>query len=231
MANDYFKFKKFTVFQGKCAMKVGTDGTLLGAWADGGRRILDIGTGTGLIAIMMAQRFPDAQVTGIDIVTSAVEQARENVKASPFADRITILEADVCQFEGQYDCIVSNPPFFEQSLTCPDTLRSQARHDTSLSYASLFKAVKSLLTEQGIFSLVVPFDYRNKIFEEAALNGFFLHREWSVQTTPRKQPKRLLLTFALHSSESIDTGVGLIEDAPGLRSSWYADLTAPFYLR
>lgn len=204
MANDYFKFKKFTIYQGKCAMKVGTDGTLLGAWADGGQRILDIGTGTGLIAIMMAQRFPDAQVTGIDIVPSAVVQASENVKASPFADRITIVEADVCRFEGQYDCIVSNPPFFEQSLACPDTLRSLARHDTSLSYASLFKAVRSLLTDQGIFSLVVPFDYRNKVFEEAAMNGFFLHREWSVQTTPRKQPKRLLLSFALHANRRYD---------------------------
>ena len=230
MANSYFSFKQFSISQDKCAMKVGTDGTLLGAWAQGGKNILDIGTGTGLIALMMAQRFPDAHVTGIDIDPSAVEQASENVQNSPFANRITILEADVCQHHGQYDCIVSNPPFFEQSLVCPDSQRSLARHDTSLSYTSLFKAVKSLLTEQGTFSLVVPIDYKNRIFEEAALNGFFMHREWSVQTTPRKSPKRLLLTFALHSTESIDTGVGLLEDAPGLRSSWYSKLTSPFYL-
>jgi len=231
MANDYFKFKQFTIWQDKCAMKVGTDGTLLGAWAHGGKRILDIGTGTGLIAIMMAQRFPEAQVTGVDIDASAVEQARENVRQSPFSDRINIVEADICQYTGQYDCIVSNPPFFENSLVCPDSQRSIARHDTGLSYARLFKTVKSLLTDDGSFSLVVPFDYKNKIFEEAALNGFFLHREWSVQTTPRKQPKRLLLTFALHGTESIDAGVGLIEDAPGLRSSWYAKLTSSFYIR
>jgi tRNA1Val (adenine37-N6)-methyltransferase len=231
MANDYFKFKQFTIWQDKCAMKVGTDGTLLGAWAHGGKRILDIGTGTGLIAIMMAQRFPEAQVTGVDIDASAVEQARENVRQSPFSDRINIVEADICQYTGQYDCIVSNPPFFENSLVCPDSQRSIARHDTGLSYARLFKTVKSLLTDDGCFSLVVPFDYKNKIFEEAALNGFFLHREWSVQTTPRKQPKRLLLTFALHGTESIDAGVGLIEDAPGLRSSWYAKLTSSFYIR
>lgn len=231
MANDYFKFKQFTIWQDKCAMKVGTDGTLLGAWAHGGKRILDIGTGTGLIAIMMAQRFPEAQVTGVDIDASAVEQARENVRQSPFSDRINIVEADICQYTGQYDCIVSNPPFFENSLVCPDSQRSIARHDTGLSYARLFKTVKSLLTDEGFFSLVVPFDYKKKIFEEAALNGFFLHREWSVQTTPRKQPKRLLLTFALHGTESIDAGVGLIEDAPGLRSSWYAKLTSSFYIR
>ena len=212
-------------------MKVGTDGTLLGAWAQGGKRILDIGTGTGLIALMMAQRFPDAQVTGIDIVPDAVEQASENVRQSPFADRITILEEDVCQHQGQYDCIVSNPPFFEQSLVSPDSLRSIARQGTALSYASLFKATKALLAPQGVFSLVVPFDYRNKILQEAALNGFFLHREWAVQTTPRKRPKRLLFSFALQSTESIDTGTGVIEDAPGLRSAWYVRLTDSFYLR
>lgn len=230
MANDYFKFKKFTVSQDKCAMKVGTDGTLLGAWAQGGKRILDIGTGTGLIALMMAQRFPDAQVTGIDIVPAAVEQASENVRQSPFADRITILEEDVCGHQGQYDCIVSNPPFFEQSLVSPDLQRSIARQGTTLSYASLFKAVKSLLAPQGFFSLVVPYDYRSQIMQHAALNGFFLHREWTVQTTPRKSPKRLLLSFALHGAESVDKGAGVIEDAPGLRSSWYSGLTESFYL-
>lgn len=231
MANDYFRFKQFTISQDKCAMKVGTDGTLLGAWAQGGQKILDIGTGTGLIAIMMAQRFPEAKVTGVDIDSSAVEQAWENVRQSPFADRINIEEADVCQYTGEYDCIVSNPPFFENSLVCPDSQRSMARHDTGLSYKNLFKAVKSLLTNEGVFSMVVPYDYKTRIYEEAALNGFFLHREWSVQTTPRKKPKRLLLAFALHSTESIDTGVGLIEDAPGLRSSWYTKLTSSFYLR
>lgn len=231
MANDYFRFKQFTISQDKCAMKVGTDGTLLGAWAQGGRKILDIGTGTGLIAIMMAQRFPEAQVTGVDIDSPAVRQARENVLQSPFSDRINIVEADICQFTGQYDCIVSNPPFFENSLICPDSQRSMARHDTRLSYAKLFKTVRSLLTDDGVFSIVVPYDCKNKIYMEAALNGFFLHREWSVQTTPRKKPKRLLLSFALHSTESIDAGAGLIEDAPGLRSSWYTKLTSFFYLR
>ena len=97
MANNYFEFKQFTISQDKCAMKVGTDGTLIGAWANGGKNILDIGTGTGLIALMMAQRFPDAKVTGIDIDSLAVEQASENVRRSPFAERITIIRTDVRQ--------------------------------------------------------------------------------------------------------------------------------------
>jgi tRNA1Val (adenine37-N6)-methyltransferase len=231
MANDYFSFKQFTIWQDRCAMKVGTDGTLLGAWAQGGKRILDIGTGTGLIALMMAQRFPDAYVTGIEIDAHAADQARDNVAASPFAERVTILTADVCQFEGEFDCIVSNPPFFEQALVCPDARRTTARHTTQLTFANLFKAVRRLLVSDGVFSLIVPFDERNRIYEEAALAGFFLSREWSVQTTPRKSPRRLLLSFVLHSPETIDTGAGIIEDAPGQRSAWYRQLTESFYCR
>ena len=117
MANGYFQFKQFTVRQQHCAMKVGTDGTLLGAWSQASAglcRVLDVGTGTGLIALMMAQRYPEAQVIAIDIDEKAVFQAQENVSASPFADRIKVLEADVQTFEDsvKFDSIVCNPPFF-----------------------------------------------------------------------------------------------------------------------
>ena len=115
MANEYFKFKQFTIWQSDCAMKVGTDGTLLGAWAEGGQKILDIGTGTGLIALMMAQRFPESYITGIDIDPAAVSQARINVAHSPFADHVEILEADAHDFNGTFDAIVSNHPFFADS--------------------------------------------------------------------------------------------------------------------
>ena len=111
MANDYFQFRQFTIRQERCGMKVGTDGTLLGAWAQGGKRILDIGTGTGLIALMMAQRFTQAEVVGIDIDADAVAQARENVVASPFSRRVDILLKDVKDMEGTFDSIVSNPPY------------------------------------------------------------------------------------------------------------------------
>lgn len=212
-------------------MKVGTDGTLLGAWAPGGKRILDIGTGTGLIALMMAQRFPDAEVIGVDIDHDAVVQASENVMQSPFHDRITIVEADIRCFDGRFDCIVSNPPFFEKSLLCPDSQRTTARHTVDLTFESLFQTVKTLLTDDGVFSLVVPFDYKNRILEEAALAGFFLISDWAVKTTPRKAPKRFLLSFAYHPKEVIGSGVGLLEDAPGQRSQWYRQLTDTFYIR
>ena len=230
MANNYFKFKEFTVWQQHCAMKVGTDGTLLGAWAEGGERILDVGTGTGLIALMMAQRFPQARVMGIDIDSQAVGQARENVEASSFVQRIAIEQADANVFEGTFDCVVSNPPFFEKSLICPDDQRTMARHDENFSYAGLFALGRRVLTEEGCLSLVAPFDYRSRVLEEASLHGFFLRREWAVKTTPQKQPRRYLFTFALSSAADIDRGTGVIEDAPGQRSEWYQQLTADFYL-
>lgn len=231
MSNSSFQFKQFTVFQEKCGMKVGTDGTLLGAWAPGGSRILDIGTGTGLIALMMAQRFPESEVTGVDIDHDAAVQASENVMRSPFSDRVRIVEADIRQFDGQYDCIVSNPPFFEDSLLSPDAQRTKARHTVDLTFESLFQRVKALLTDDGIFSLIVPFNFKNRVMEEAALAGFFLTRDWAVKTTPRKAPKRFLLSFARHSTENVDAGVGVIEDAPGQRSEWYRQLTDTFYIR
>ena len=212
-------------------MKVGTDGTLLGAWASGGSRILDIGTGTGLIALMMAQRFPESEVTGVDIDHDAAVQASENVMRSPFADRIRIVEADIRRFDGQYDCIVSNPPFFEDSLLCPDAQRTKARHTVDLTFESLFQRVKALLTDDGIFSLIVPFNFKNRVMEEAALAGFFLTRDLAVKTTPRKAPKRFLLSFARNSTENVDAGVGVLEDAPGQRSEWYRQLTDTFYIR
>ena len=138
MSNDYFQFRQFRIRQQRCAMKVGTDGTLLGAWAQmlmARGRILDIGTGTGLIALMMAQRFPDASVVGIDIDSEAVAQAQENVEESPFAQRITIRQADVLQFddEGKFDAIVCNPPYFVNALTCPDQQRTTARKAIHMS--------------------------------------------------------------------------------------------------
>ena len=165
-------------------MKVGTDGTLLGAWARGGKRILDIGTGTGLIALMMAQRFPEAQVTGFDIDEQAVAQARENVVLSPFASRINMVCQDARCYEpdAAYDAIVSNPPFYDRSLVCPDDRRSLARHTSSLDYRSLFLLVQRCLDDEGEFSVVIPYESQSKLESEASLAGFFKVRQCAVKT-------------------------------------------------
>ena len=229
MANDYFQFRRFTVRQRRCAMKVGTDGTLLGAWARGGRSVLDIGTGTGLIALMMAQRFPEAHVIGIDIDREAVGQARENVAASPFRN-ISIIEADARTFDGcAFDAIVCNPPYFSDSLQCPDAQRALARHTASLSYGNLMTAARRLLTDNGEFSVVIPFDCKQRLESEAALAGFFKSRECAVKTTPWKQPRRYLLAFRKHPLV-LELTEGIIETAPNVRSEWYQKLTKDFYL-
>ena len=236
MSNDYFQFRQFIVHQQRCAMKVGTDGTLLGAWAAAPSvkcRILDIGTGTGLIALMMAQRFPESEVIGIDIDPEAVAQARENVRLSPFSERITIDHQDLMKFDDTegFNVIVSNPPYFVDSLECPDDQRTMARHTVSLTYDGLIRQAFRLLKDDGSLSLVIPAESRSLIESAASLSGFFLSRVCLVKTTPRKQPKRQLIEFRKHSVKELIIEEGIIEDSPNVRSAWYQQLTKEFYIK
>jgi tRNA1Val (adenine37-N6)-methyltransferase len=211
-------------------MKVGTDGTLLGAWAQGGSSILDIGTGTGLIALMMAQRFPVADVLGIDIDASAVTEALDNVAQSLFANRVRIIQADFRSFrEGPFAALVCNPPFFEQSMTCPNPQRTCARHTTLLTYRDLMETAWNVLADDGELSVVIPFDCRQRLEQEAFLAGFFKSRECGVKTTPRKPIRRYLLAFRKHPCQT-EVTEGILEISPGVRSPWYCELTNDFYL-
>ena len=236
MANDFFQFKQFIVRQQHCAMKVGTDGTLLGSWASapaGACRILDVGTGTGLIALMMAQRFPEARVTGIDIDTDAVVQASENALESPFKERIMIREGDVTRMEDAdgFDAIVCNPPFFDRSLTCPDQQRTEARHTVSLTYRQLMESAFRLLKDDGRLSAIIPSDCRSRLESEAHLVGFFISRICSIQTTPKKTQKRYMIEFRKQPVKEIDTECGIIELLPQERSPWYQQLINDFYIK
>lgn len=232
MGNERFRFRQFEVCQERCAMKVGTDGVLLGAWADGGKRILDIGTGTGLLSLMMAQRFPQSRLTGIDMDADACRQAAENVEASPFRDRIEIVCASLQQYacDGLFDCIVSNPPFFVNGMKNPDSRRSMARHADTLTYADLFDGVGRLLHGNGIFSVVIPSECLDRLLEEAFLHGFYPTRRIAVRTTPRKQPRRYLLSFSRESIGVVTDADVVLQQADGSRSEWYQTLTAEFYL-
>ena len=217
-----FQFKQFTVEQELCAMKVGTDGVLLGAWAKGGQRILDAGTGTGVIAMMLAQRYPGARVTAIDIDEGAVRQAQQNVAKSPFAAQVTVLQETLQEHQGEYDVIVSNPPFFIDSLAAPDEQRNMARHTATLTYAELMQAAYRLLSDEGELSVVVPFDYRQRMEDEAIFVGFFPSRVCAVKTTERKPAKRYLLAFRKHpcpcEKEQLTIGS---EDYQALTSAFY----------
>ena len=255
-----FRFKQFEIEQDRCAMKVGTDGVLLGAWAQGGRRILDIGSGTGLISLMMAQRFPEAEVVGIDMDADACGQARENVMASPFRDRV---EIECCRLQdfggasetaealetaeaseaaeasgttetlkaaGVFDAIVSNPPFFVDSLKNPDSKRTMARHTDSLPFRDLFAGVKRLLSDDGIFSAIVPVEVVEQFVAESCILGFYLIRKCGVKTVERKQPKRFMLSFAKHRISPYEEHVETMMDSHGNRSEWYRKITEEFYL-
>ena len=218
-----FQFKQFTIYQDWCAMKVGTDGVLLGAWANGGKRILDAGTGTGIIALMMAQRYPNAVVTAIDVDEGAVKQAQQNVAQSPFAQQITVLHNTLQEHQGEYDAIISNPPFFIDSLAAPDEQRNVARHTQTLTYTELMQAAWRLLSDEGELSVVVPFDYRKRMEDEAIFVGFFPSKVCAVKTTERKPAKRYLLSFKKHpcrcEQEQLTIG-----------SERYQELTKEFYL-
>lgn len=205
-------------------MKVGTDGVLLGAWAEGGLRILDIGTGTGVIALMMAQRFPDAQVSAIELDASAAQQAQENVAASPFSDRIAVEHVAL-----PFDAIVVNPPFFTHALAAKGCARAMARQTDSLSFRDLCRGGRRLLAEGGVMSLIIPADRCGEVETEAALAGLFLQRKVAIRTTERKQPKRCLLALGPRSARSFPQEIRTMMEN-GNPTSWYQSLVSDFYL-
>lgn len=204
-------------------MKVGTDGVLLGAWAHGGEQVLDVGTGTGLIALMMVQRYPEARVTALDIDEGAVRQATINVEQAKVKDRIRVMQQRVQEHEGQYDAIVSNPPFFIDSLNAPDAQRNTARHAETLTYAELMEAAWRLLKDDGELSIVVPFDYRQRMEDEATFRGFFPSRVCAVKTVERKPAKRYLLAFRKHPCQCV-------KETMTIGDEQYRQLTGDFYL-
>lgn len=230
MPSHSFSFKQFTIQQDHCAMKVGTDGVLLGAWAKGGQRILDIGTGTGLIALMMAQRFPEAHVDGIEIVAEAAAQANENASHSPFAERVSIFNVSLQQYHADaYDAIVANPPYFPHALKSQNKARATARQTDSLSFRDLSKHSARLLTAEGTLSIILPTDQTPEMESEAAFAGLCLNRRIMVSTSEKKPPKRCLLAFGKRNSPCFSEEKECIV-INGQPSAWYEDLVSSFYL-
>ena len=233
MSNSWFRFKQFNVEQERCPMKVGTDGVLLGAWfpVSSGCSVLDIGTGTGLVALMAAQRGA-GRVTAVDIDPAAAEQARRNSVASPWAGRIDVICADIAHFNDQsgYDRIVCNPPYFRDSLRSPDSGRNTARHNDSLSFETLAARAAALLADDGLFSLVLPFDAVDAFARCAAAAGLDMCRRTDVVTAPGKAPKRSLVTFG-KCCPSLETDVLEICGADGEESAEYISIVRDFYLK
>lgn len=237
MATGFFRFKQFTVWHDRCAMKVGTDGVLLGAWAnvEGARRILDVGTGCGVIALQLAQRAPEAHIVAVEIDPEAAQQAASNVAASPWADRIEVVCADFARFAADepFDLIVSNPPYFVNSLQNPDTHRAIARHSDSLPYDVLCKQVAELLAPSGRFTLILPLELYCDVVHVSANHHLDLEHVTRVFTKPQ-QAKRMIFSF-LHTCQkgllpAPQADEICIQDEQGNYTEEYRQLTAPFYL-
>ena len=228
-----FRFKQFTVRQEGAAMKVGTDGVLVGAWASAGaecRRILDIGTGTGLIALMAAQRFPSARVVGVEIDAGSAAQARENVAASEWGDRIDIVHSAVQEYmsDERFDLIISNPPYYDNSLVCPDYGRTAARHTVSLNFAELTTAAERLLADEGRFAVIVPTAAARSVIMATRLH---LVRRCDVRTKPSGSSIRTMLEFAARFDGAADCSELTIGDGAGGYDEDYKRLTRDFYLK
>lgn len=234
MSNPYFSFKKFTVYHDLCAMKVGTDGVLLGAWANvaDSRKVLDIGTGTGLLALMVAQRNEKANITAIDVDKQAVKQAKNNVFLSPWSNRIEVVQADATIFESPvlYDTILSNPPYFVDSLKGPDEQRNTSRHSDALPAWKLINKVAELLTLEGSFSMIIPFEQTDGFVDYARLVGLYLSRHTQVSTRIGLSPKRSLLEFKKTFSE-VKMDELTIELSRHVYTEEYIHLTKDFYLK
>ena len=257
MASPFFRFKQFTVWHDRCAMKVGTDGVLLGAWCPLGensetektgdkKRILDIGTGSGLIALMLAQRLCSIEdipltikIDAIDIEESAVEQARYNFAQSPWSQILRAHHSTLQDWQAEkYDIIVSNPPYFQNSLKNPNTQRATARHTDSLSYKELISCSVNLLKENGRLALVLPIEAEDEILALAQQNNLHPEQLTYVHPKPGKPAKRILIALkqkAESSEQRVENGkrgtdILYIESEDSPRSVEYQTLTKDFYL-
>lgn len=234
MAGKYFKFKQFTVFHDRSAFKVGTDGVLLGACADvdGKENILDIGTGTGLIALMMAQRC-SAAIYAIEPDHDSFLQASENVKLSRWHQRITVENCNLqSYFPGdlKFDLIVTNPPYFIDSLKSPDPARSVARHNTNLTHNDILEGASRLIADDGILQLILPYAEGGLFIAEAQEFGFYCSNVLKIKPMPSSEVRRMILTFSRKKSKAKERFLIIEKGKRHDFTEEYIKLTKDFYL-
>jgi tRNA1Val (adenine37-N6)-methyltransferase len=237
MSQKPFQFKHFTIQQDKTAMKVGTDGVLLGAWAKVDKSvnsILDIGSGTGLLALMMAQRSFAELIDAVEIESAAYEQCVDNFEQSDWGDRLFCYHATFQEFaqemDEKYDFIISNPPFYNSTYKDLNKERAMARHSDSLSYVELLTGTTKLLSEKGSCAFIIPFEEEAVFTEIAANNKLYLNRVTRVRGTKNTALKRSLVQFSFQQKE-IEKNELIIELKRHLYTEAYKHLVKDFYLK
>ncbi len=229
-----FKFKQFEISQKLSAMKIGTDGVLLGAWApvEKAKKILDVGTGTGLIALMCAQRNRQAQISGVEIDPKAAGEAQYNFNRSPWKDRLKSIQIDfkVYQPDQKFDVIISNPPFFDETVLSTKTDRNIARHTQQLNLQELIKKSRQLLTKTGMINLILPVNKQSELEQILINNDLYLNRLCYVKGRPEAQVKRILVSIGQKKTKTMVTEL-IIETQRHVYTPQYIQLTKDFYLK
>lgn len=235
MPNPYFQFKSFTVFQDQCAMKVTTEACLLGAWLAAKRlkaeKVLDIGGGTGLLSLMLAQQMT-AQFYVIEKDDGAFQQMRQNIEASPWKDHMHPIHGDILQYTPAYrfDCIITNPPFYENDLKSPDARKNMALHDTSLTLEKLITVIANLLADNGCFGILLPYVKAQACIELAAAKGLYPLEHLEVRQTPHHDFFRSILLFSTNKPLAITMKEMSIRDVSSNYTDAFSNLLKDYYL-
>lgn len=232
-----FIFKQFTIHQDRCAMKIGTDGVLLGAWASLDHRpesILDIGSGCGVIALQLAQRSDAITIDAVEIDDEAYEQCSENFENSPWGDRLFCYHASAQEFASEidesYELIVSNPPFYSENYKTNDLARDTARFNDALPFEHLLASVAHLLSENGLFTVILPRKEEAAFISLAEAVGLFPNRICRVKGTANSEEKRTLMEFSFRKKTPMQDTL-VIETKRHAYTAEYLKLVADFYLK
>lgn len=238
MPNDFFEFKEFRIQQDRCAMKVTTDACIFGAWvpvANEAKHALDLGAGTGILSLMQAQRYPELRIDAVEIDAEAAAQAAQNVSASPFADRVRVIQADArnLRFQKKYDLLISNPPFFSESLQSGDEKRMQARHGNTLPLHDLIKIAGDALAPDGAVATIWPAEEYSKWKAFAAANSFYPTTELCIHSVRAAKCTRMASVFSRGCNESTAafSETLFVTEKDGDYSARFKRLLRPFYLK
>lgn len=239
MANQYFRFKKFIIHQHACAMKVTTDSCFFGAWAaaeirnneKGIKKVLDIGTGTGLLSLMIAQK-NEVKIDAIEIDSEASQQAKENIEGSPWKNNIGIFNEDIRSFQlhEKYDCIVCNPPFYENELASDVQKKNIAHHSEQLTITDVLKTIKTHLEEEGVFFLMYPFKRKKEVEKLVDANQLSIKSSVILNQSVKHSPFRILLKGTTKQNVSINTASAAIWDENQQYTKLFVDLLKDYYL-